>query len=110
MRIFRCITGSIAVLLATSALAKDPPKPPHMVTQAEAKEAALIAYKGTVKSCELEFEGGRWIYSFDIADANGGSSTHEINIDAITGKLVSQQIENAQDEKKEQAQKRKDGK
>ena len=88
---------------APLALAKTPAKPQHLVSEADAKTTALHEYSGVIKSSELEYEGGRWIYSFDIADATGNGSIHEVQIAAETGKLVSTHIESATDEKGEQA-------
>jgi Peptidase propeptide and YPEB domain len=63
-----------------------------------ARKTALATENGKIKSQELEKEKGRQIYSFDIAMPNG---LHEVNIDALTGKVVEDSIENAQDEAKE---------
>jgi len=71
------------------------------VSMAEARTAALAVENGKVTSAELEKEKGKQIYSFDIQMPDG---LHEVNIDAVTGKVVEDTIENAQDEAAEAAQ------
>jgi len=71
------------------------------VSMAEARTAALAVENGKVTSSELEKEKGKQIYSFDIQMPDG---PHEVNIDAVTGKVVEDTIENAQDEAAEAAQ------
>jgi Peptidase propeptide and YPEB domain len=68
---------------------------------ADARTAALAVENGRVKSAELEKEKGKQIYSFDIQMPDG---LHEVNVDAVTGKVVEDTIENAQDEAAEAAQ------
>ena len=68
---------------------------------ADARKAALAVENGNIKSAELEKEKGKQIYSFDIQMPDG---LHEVNIDAATGKLVEDTIENAKDEAKEAAE------
>ena len=71
------------------------------VSMADARTAALAVENGKVKSAELEKEKGKQIYSFDIQMPDG---LHEVNVDAATGKVVVDTIENAQDEAAEAAQ------
>lgn len=47
---------------------------------------------GVVRSAELEREGGRLIYSFDIAVA-GRPGIEEVHVDAATGALLSHEHE-----------------
>jgi hypothetical protein len=58
------------------------------------KKAKAIALKkvpgGKIESAELENEGGKLIYSFDIK-ANSGIT--EVNVDAMNGKIVAVQNE-----------------
>lgn len=94
---------SIGVALALSclgALAGDLSKEAK-VTKAHAQETALKHVPGgTVKSSELERENGKLVYSFDISVKKG---IKEVQIDAISGKVVSVKSETAQEEAKEQA-------
>lgn len=79
------IAAIAATAISGSALAAAPaPK----VTEAAARATALALVKGgVVKSSELETEHGRLIYSFDIATP-GKSGIDEVNISAMTGRLV----------------------
>ena len=74
------------------------------VTMEEAEKAALAKESGKIKSKELEREKGRLIYSFDIKTADG---LHEVNVDAITGKVIEDTVESAAAEAKEKAADRK---
>ena len=76
--------------------------------QKEAKmtmvDARALAQKtvpaGKVASGEIEREGGKLIYSFDMK-VPGKSGIDEVNIDAMTGTLISNQHETPKDEKAE---------
>jgi hypothetical protein len=70
------------------------------VSMAGARTAALDVENGKIKSAELEKEKGKQIYSFDIQMPDG---LHEVNVDAVTGKVVEDAIESAQDEAAEAA-------
>jgi uncharacterized membrane protein YkoI len=58
---------------------------------------------GVIQSSELEREGGMLIYSFDIKVA-GKSGIDEVNINAITGKIVAKTHETPKAERKEAKQ------
>jgi len=100
-------------LIATPLLAQGTPKtdmPPSLVRQAKISldSARTIAMKrlpkAAIQSQELEQENGRLIYSFDMK-TTGKSGIDEVNVDALTGKLVGKvQHESAADEKKEAAE------
>src|SRR5689334_3203880 len=71
------------------------------ITKAEAKKIALAKVpKGKVKDAELEKEKGRLIWSFDIATP-GTKDITEVQVDAVTGEVVSVEKETPADEKKE---------
>jgi hypothetical protein len=70
------------------------------LSMGEAKKVALSKESGTIKSQELEHEKGRWIYSFDIQHEQ---QVHEVNVDANTGEVVEDSVENPADEAKEKA-------
>ena len=92
----------ILAVLVVSALCWAGPTPPsNVIPKEKAQETALKAQPGTVKEGELEFENKIWIYSFDLLGKDG--KTHEVNVDALTGKIVNQSVETAADEKKEAA-------
>ena len=59
----------------------------------DARAMALRTVPGaTIQDGEIEREGGKLIYSFDMKVA-GKSGIDEVNIDAMSGKLVSHQHE-----------------
>ena len=59
------------------------------VSLADARAAALADVPGTIKAEELEKEGGRWIYTFEIRPSGETRRLiKEVNIDADTGKRV----------------------
>ena len=59
--------------------------------------------KATISSAEIEEEDGKLIFSFDMK-TTGKSGIDEVNVDALTGKMVGKvQHESAADEKKEAA-------
>ena len=73
------------------------------ITRAQAEATALKrAPNGTVKEGELEEEHGRLVWSFDIARP-GTRDLTEVHVDAITGKVVSTEIETPEHEAREAA-------
>lgn len=75
------------VLSVTGLYAAEKPK----ISMRKAKAIALKQVpNGKIQSAELENEGGKLIYSFDI---KGGSGITEVNVDAINGKVVAVQNE-----------------
>jgi len=71
------------------------------ISQADAQKTALDQVPGgTVKTSELEKEKGKLMWSFDITTP-GTSEVTEVEIDAITGKLIAVEKESA--EKKEKS-------
>jgi uncharacterized membrane protein YkoI len=68
------------------------------ISQEQATSTALARVpNGKVQSVELEREHGKLVWSFDIAQ-EGKSGVMEIQVDAITGKIVSQKKETAAQE------------
>lgn len=82
--------------------------PDSLAKQAKVTEAAAAATaqarvpKGAIQSVELEKEKGKLIYSYDIKTP-GKSGIDEVNVDAMTGKIVAFGHESPADEKKEAA-------
>jgi len=71
------------------------------VTEDSARAIALKAVPGaTVKEGELEKENGKLIWSFDLKVA-GKKGVEEVQVDAITGKIVSRAHESDAKETKE---------
>src|SRR6267378_8067607 len=73
------------------------------ITKEQAQETALKRAPGKVESAELEKEHGKLVYSFDIRNAKG--TIDEVQVSAITGKVVRVEHEN---KKQEAAEKRKE--
>ncbi len=76
------------------------------ITMEQARATALKKAPGKEKSEELETEHGKLIYSFDIATSK--SAITEVNVDAVTGKVVAVQHENAAKEAAEAKQEAKE--
>jgi uncharacterized membrane protein YkoI len=70
-------------------------------------EAAAVAQrripKGTIQAVELEREKGKLIYSYELK-TEGKSGIDEVNVDAVTGKVVGVSHESPAAEKKEAAE------
>jgi uncharacterized membrane protein YkoI len=73
------------------------------VSEADAQQTALAKVPGgTIKESELEKEHGKLIWSFDVATP-GTKDITEVNVDALTGDVVSLDKESAESEAKEAA-------
>ena len=78
------------------------------ISRADAEKIALARVPGgTIKDAELEKEGGKLIWSFDIATP-GSADITEVQLDAVSGVVVSvakeppaQQAEEAEEKAKE---------
>ncbi len=78
------------------------------ITKEKAQEIALKRAPGTVESGELEREHGKLVYSFDIRNAKG--TIDEVQVSAITGKVVRVEHENKKQEADEKRKERKEKK
>ena len=76
------------------------------ISMEQARATALKRVPGQIKSEELEREHRRLVYSFDIA-VEGKPGITEVQVSAITGKIVSVAHES---EKAEASEKKKEGK
>jgi hypothetical protein len=74
------------------------------ITMKQARAIAAKEVPGKIKEGELERENGQLIYSFDIAVKEG---IKEVQVDAITGKVLKVETETAADEAKEKSAERK---
>jgi uncharacterized membrane protein YkoI len=89
--------------------------PDSLAKEAKITETAAAATaqkrvpKGTIESVELEREKGKLMFSYDIKTA-GKSGVDEVNVDAITGKIIGFSHESAATEKKEAAAEAKEAK
>lgn len=97
--ISRTVPGLCLLLAAAPVAAQQKPKVPE--PQARATALAKVPH-GHVRSEELEHEGGRLIYSYDIA-VPGRSGIQEVNVDAMTGAVVGVQHEGPAAERSEAA-------
>ena len=88
------------VMVSPVAFGKESP-PEKRIPIESARETAVKKYSGKIQSEELEFENGKWIYSFDLKKTND-KKVYEIQVDALTGKIVDEHTESAAVEKKEQ--------
>jgi uncharacterized membrane protein YkoI len=75
------------------------------ITMEQARETALKRAPGNVEEGELEKEHGKLVYSFDIRNSKG--TITEVQVSAITGKVVRVEHEN---KKQEAAEKNKEAK
>lgn len=65
--------------------------PSNRISLEQAKAIATKKYSGVVKDGELEHEKGQWVYSFDIQGKK--ANIHEILVNAQSGKIVSESVE-----------------
>jgi uncharacterized membrane protein YkoI len=72
------------------------------ITMEQARETALKRAPGNVESSELEREHGKLVYSFDIRNSKG--TIDEVQVSAITGKVVRVEHENKKQEADEKRQ------
>lgn len=110
-RSFRLMAAMFALAGASSAAAAQGVKvtetKPGLLKHAKITGDSAVAVaraalpKARIQSAEIEQENGKLIFSFDMKTA-GKSGIDEVNVDALTGKLVGKvQHESAADEKKE---------
>jgi hypothetical protein len=112
VRMTRNIACIAALMLATvSAYAQTTYKkdvPAALAKEARVDEATAAATacarmpNGTIRSVELEREKGRLIYSYDFIVA-GKKRVEELNVDAVTGKVIATEHESAATERAEAA-------
>ena len=78
------------------------------VSESDAARTAEARVKGGhIQAVELEDEGGKLIYSYEIK-VRGKSGVEEVNVDAKTGEVVNTEHETAKSEKREAAQEKKE--
>lgn len=100
------MAGAAGAQQKAAAPAKAEPTEAHLkakatISEGAATKTALAAVPGgKVEGHELEEEGGKLIYSFDIKVA-GKPGIEEIQVDAVSGKVVAHEHEDDEDEAKE---------
>ena len=78
------------------------------ISEQAARSTALKEVpNGTIKSSELERENGKLIYSYDVT-VPGKTGIEEVNVNAMTGAVVSKAHESPKTEKKEAAKEAKE--
>ena len=78
------------------------------VSKAVAAKTALAKVPGgTIKSSELENEHGALVWSFDISMPKS-RDIHEVQVNAVTGKIAHSEIETPKDQAKELEQDKKE--
>ena len=98
-------SAAVAALLAGCATEKSESQAKLMsqakVSQETARQTALARVpNGTIKSAELEKEKGKLQWSFDVSTP-GSADITEVNVNAITGDVISVDKESAQSEAEE---------
>ena len=112
MKLTSLVAGMAAIVLAAPAAHTQTNYkrdiPDSLAKRAKITEAAAAATaqtrvpKGKIDGVELEMEKGKLMYSYDIKTA-GKSGIDEVNVDAITGKIIGFAHESPATEKKEAA-------
>ena len=98
---------TVVLLLGLAGLTGCTTTPTAKLSRADAQAITLAKVPGgTVKEGELEKEHGRLVWSFDITTP-GTVDVIEVQVDAQTGEVVSQEIETPAAEQKESAAKHK---
>ena len=88
-----------ASLTTTAGSAQD--KANAKVSEADARATALAAAPaGVIQSGELETEHGKLVWSFDIKESKSPNVV-EVQVDAMTGVIISKKTESVKDQKKE---------
>jgi uncharacterized membrane protein YkoI len=117
----RSLASVLLAALASGGLAVGAPAQDHKSSRKSLKSEARIGMTraratalakvpgGRIKSSELEREKGKLIYSFDIRPARG-TGIEEVQVDAITGEVVSVEHETPAGEAKERRDERKEHK
>jgi hypothetical protein len=101
------IVAAIFCFASTSVSAQEKVKKPSTklakrakITMAQARETAQNAVAGgKIEEAELEKENGKLVYSFDIRNEKG--TITEVQVDAVSGAIVSTEEESKADEAKE---------
>ena len=92
---------AVIVALAIAPVSAASTGSPRISMDAARARALQVVPHAQVKGSELEHEGGKLIYSFDLTVA-GRPGVEEVQIDAMSGKLVSRKHETPAKEAQEQ--------
>jgi uncharacterized membrane protein YkoI len=92
------VAAALAVSFAQPGLGQ---RHSSLVSMQTARARALaVVPRGRIRSAELEREHGRLIYSFDIT-VPGRAGVEEVQISALTGRLISRRHESPAAERRE---------
>ena len=91
----------VLLLTWTGAAGAAQPAAPKIDKDQATKTALERAPGGKIESMELEDEGGKSVWSFDL---RVGKTIREIQVDSETGAIVSDKVETPKQEKDEKAQ------
>ncbi len=99
------MTALVLALLLAAPVCKGSPalQAKAKITCEAARKSALAKLGGTglrIKSAELEEEGGKLVYSFDVK-RKGKPGVDEVQVDALTGAIGAVKHESPRDEAKE---------
>lgn len=95
---FPSLAVAMAICAAVPAMAQT--QRPLVSMQTARVRALAVVPRGRVRSAELEREHGRLIYSFDIR-VPGRAGVEEVQISALTGRLISRTHESPAAERRE---------
>ncbi|MDB6095120.1 MAG: peptidase [Verrucomicrobia bacterium] len=97
------IAGLALSVSSASAASEAALKAKAKISQETAIKTALESVpNGKIQSAEIEKENGKLVWSFDISVPDSKNIT-EVQVDAMTGKVVSTEVETPQDQAKEAA-------
>ncbi len=96
-------------LVARLGAAEDPARQAAISQEVAARTALEKIPGGKIQSAELERERGRLVWSFDIT-IPGSPNVAEIQVDARSGKIVSNRIETPAEQAREAAAEKKEPK
>jgi hypothetical protein len=111
MRLAPCMVVAACVIVGSGARAqtsykRDIPDSLAKLAKIDERAAATVAQKrvprATIEAVELEREHGKLMFSYDMKTA-GKSGIDEVNVDAITGKVIGFSHESPATERKEAA-------
>jgi hypothetical protein len=106
------IASTIAPCVAHAQAAYKKDVPDSLMKSAKITESVAAATaqkrlpKATIEAVELERENGKLQYSYDMK-TTGKSGIDEVNVDAVTGKILNVSHETPASEKKEAADEKK---
>lgn len=82
----------LILILSTPTFVQANEKPPQgIISKATAQKIASGAQEGKIQASELEQENQKWLYSIEIHSKD--HQIHEINVDALSGQVLSNDIE-----------------